>query len=236
MVEKVCLSVDFDQVEKKLGYKFNNRSLLETALTHTSFANNYKQKSNQRLEFLGDSILGAIVAEFLFSNFSEREGVLSKMKSNLVDETNLSKLVDKMKLKQHLRVLPGSEELRDVTSVKADLFEAILGAIFLDSNFHTATGWCLNKLGIDKLNAQRKIVAQKDFKSILQEAMQQQGKVVQYKLLKQEGKPHEREYTIQIFIDGKAGAIAKNTSKKLAEMEVAKQTLKLKGIIWVSKD
>jgi len=237
MIEKISLTPDFEQIEKKLGYKFNDKNLLTTALTHTTFANIMKTDSNQRLEFLGDAVLSVTVAEFLYKNFSDREGVLSKMRSNLVDEENLSKVIDKMKLKSHIRVPDGErEELENLASVKADLFEAILGAIFLDSNFHTACGWCLNKLGIDKNNAQKKIVAKKDYKSMLQEYLQANGKKVKYKLIKEEGKPHIREYTIQIFIDGEGGRIAKNTSKKVAEMEVAKQTLKDKGILWVLKD
>ncbi len=232
MIEKTNLTPDFEKVEQKLGYKFSDRSLLEVALTHITFANTFKVKSNQRLEFLGDAVLGVAVAQFLFENFSEREGVLTKMRSNLVDENNLSKAIDKMKLSEHLRVAEGgSHELNSLASVKADLFEAILGAIFLDSNFHTACGWCLNKLGIDKQNAQKKVVATKDFKSMLQEEMQRQGKKVQYKVLKEEGKPHERAFTVQIFVDNQPGAISTNISKKMAEMETAKQTLKNKGII-----
>lgn len=232
MIEKTKLTPPFAEIEKKLGYQFSNKELLETALTHTTFANTYGGESNQRLEFLGDSVLGVAVAEFLYKNFNEREGALSKMRSHLVDEENLSKVIDKMHLKQYLKVADGeTSELKNLHSVKADLFEAILGAIFLDSNFHTACGWCLNKLGIDKNNAKKKIVATKDYKSMLQEAMQHQGKKVSYKLIKQEGKPHEREYTIQIVIDKELGAVATSTSKKVAEMEVAKKTLKDKGLI-----
>ena len=232
MIEKTKLTPNFAEIEKKLGYQFSDKSLLETALTHTTYANTIGGESNQRLEFLGDAVLGVTVAEFLYRNFNDREGVLSKMRSNLVDEENLSKLIDKMKLKTYLRVAEGSSnELQNLHTVKADLFEAILGAIFLDSNFHTACGWCLNKLGIDKNNAKKKIVATKDYKSMLQEVMQHEGKKIAYKLIKQEGKPHEREYTIQIVINGEAGATAVSTSKKVAEMEVAKKTLKDKGII-----
>ena len=232
MIEKTKLTPPFCEIEKKLGYQFSNKQLLETALTHTTYANTHGVDSNQRLEFLGDAVLGVTVAEFLYKNFNEREGVLSKMRSSLVDEENLSKLIDKMHLKEYLRVVDGnSSELQNLHSVKADLFEAILGAIFLDSNFHTACGWCLNKLGIDKNNAKKKIIATKDYKSLLQEVMQQQGKKVCYKLIKQEGKPHEREYTIQIVINGEAGRIATSTQKKVAEMEVAKKTLKDKGLL-----
>lgn len=237
MIEKVCLTPNFTEIEKKLGYKFTNRELLTSALTHTTFANTYKVESNQRLEFLGDAVLGVVVAEFLYQNFNEREGTLSKMRANLVDEENLAKVVDKMKLNMHLRVAEGkSNELKELASVKADLFEAVLGAIFLDSNFNTACGFALNKLGIDKQNASKKVVATKDFKSTLQEVLQKEGKKVKYKLIKEDGKPHERAYTIQIFIDNVAGAVATNTCKKSAEMEVARQTLKDKGLLWVSKD
>lgn len=227
MIDKVLLTPEFDTIEKKLGYKFSNRELLTTALTHITFANSLGVESNQRLEFLGDSVLGVAVAEFLYNNFHEREGTLSKMRSNLVDEENLSKLITKMGLHKYLRVAEGnSDELRNLNSVKGDLFEAVLGAIFLDSNFHTACGWALNKLGIDKVNAQKKVVAKKDFKTQLQELLQKSGKKVKYKLIREEGKPHEREYTIQIFINNKAGAVATNTSKKVAEMQVAEITLK----------
>jgi len=232
MIKKVLLTPNFGQVEKILGYKFTNRDLLKTALTHITFANSFNVESNQRLEFLGDSVLSVTVADFLYANFKDREGILSKMRSNLVDEENLSKVITKMNLQKYLMVAEGnSDELRNLNSVKADLFEAILGAIFLDSNFHTAYGWALNKLGIDKVNAQKRVVATKDFKSQLQEIFQRDGKKVRYKLIKEEGKPHEREYTIQIFINNKGGAVAINTSKKIAEMQVAEQTLKDKGII-----
>jgi len=227
MIDKVLLTPDYKAIEKKLGYNFSNSELLITAFTHITFANTFSVESNQRLEFLGDSVLGVAVAEFLYNTFHEREGTLSKMRSNLVDEENLSKLITKMGLQKYLRVAEGnSDELRNLSSVKADLFEAVLGAIFLDSNFHTACGWALNKLGIDRVNAQKKVIAKKDFKTQLQEVLQKSGKKVKYKLIKEEGKPHEREYTIQIFIGNKAGAVAVNTSKKVAEMELAELTLK----------
>ncbi len=223
---------DFAETEKKLGYVFSNKNLLSSALTHTSFANTFGGESNQRLEFLGDAILSAVVAEFLYNNFRDREGKLSKMRSSLVDEQNLSNVIDKMGLSSHLRVADGnSGELCSLPSVKADLFEAILGAIFLDSSYHTACGWALNKLGIDRSNASKKIVATKDFKSLLQEAMQKQGKKVEYNVIGEQGKPHERVYTVQIFIDGNGGFVATNTCKKTAEMEVAEKTLKDKGIV-----
>ena len=232
MIHKTSLTPDFDNIEKKLGYRFSDRNLLKTALTHITFANSFNTESNERLEFLGDSVLGLAVTQFLFHNFRDREGTLSTMRSNLVDKENLSKVVSKMGLQKHLIAVEGQPgELRDLSSVQADLFEAVLGAVFLDSNFTTACGWALNKLGIDRVNAQKKVVAKKDSKSQLQELLQHEGKKVKYKLIKQEGKSHEREYTVQVFIDNKGGAVATNTSKKMAEMQVAEQTLRDKGIL-----
>lgn len=224
--------IDFEQVEKKLGYKFQNQELLKTALTHITYANAHKVESNQRLEFLGDAVLNLVVADFLFKNFNDREGHLSKMRSNLVDEENLAKVTTRMGIEKFMLISDGKpEELQKLQSVQADLFEAVLGAIFLDSNFHTAFGYALNKLGIDNVNAHKKITLKTDYKSMLQEAMQHEGKKVTYELLKEEGKPHSREYTVQILIDNERGQVATRTSKKQAEIEVAKQTLKDKGII-----
>lgn len=230
MTDKRPMDIAIQEVERKLGFVFSDKSLLTQALTHTSFANTFNVPSNQRLEFLGDAVLGTVVAKFLFENFEDREGGLSKKRSNLVDEENLSRVISKMKLAQHLLVADGNpEELQNRPSVKADLFEAVLGAIFLDSNFNSASGWALNKLGIDRTNAANKVSDKKDFKTLLQENLL--GKKIEYKLLGQSGKPHQRQYTIGLVIDNECLFTATGSSKKQAEQQLAYEMLTSKGIV-----
>lgn len=230
MTDKKYMGIAIKEVERKLGFVFSDKELLVQALTHISFANTFNVPGNQRLEFLGDAVLGTVVAQFLFENFENREGALSKMRSNLVDEENLSRVISKMKIAQHLLVADGNpEELQNRPSVKADLFEAVLGAIFLDSSFNSASGWALNKLGIDKTNAAKKVSDKKDFKTLLQESLP--GKKIEYKLLGQSGKPHQRKYTIGLVIDKECLFTAVGDSKKQAEQQLAHQMLTSKGII-----
>lgn len=230
MADKKTPDIEINEIERKLGFVFSDKELLRQALTHTSFANTFGVEGNQRLEFLGDAVLGTVVAQFLFENFEEREGPLSKMRSNLVDEENLSKVIAKMKIAEHLQVADGNpQELQNRPSVKADLFEAVLGAIFLDSSFNTASGWALNKLGIDRTNAAKRVSGKKDFKTLLQENMP--GKKIEYKLLSQTGKPHQRQYTIGLVIDKTCMFTAVATSKKQAEQQVAHEMLASKGIV-----
>lgn len=221
---------NYKLVEKKIGYKFKNKQLLLVAFTHSTYANTFKIKNNQRLEFLGDSVLGLSVANWLFENSDDREGKLSTTKSHIVNEKNLCVVLDQMEVSDFLLVNKGKkdQELKTLPSVKADLFESILGAIFLDSNFKTANKWVLKTLGLNKKQADRVIAerSEQDYKTQLQELLQQQGhSTVEYRVINEEGKPHERIYTIQIVINGVAGLCCSGINKKQVEQNVAKNTI-----------
>lgn len=221
---------DFKLVQKKLGYKFRDKQLLLAAFTHSTYANTFKLKNNQRLEFLGDSVLGLSVAEWLIENSNEREGSLSTVKSHIVNEKNLCLVLDKMDVANFLLVNKGQkdQELKTLQSVKADLFEAILGAIYLDSDFKTANKWALFWLNLDKKQATKVIASLKeqDYKTKLQEFLQQTPhSKVEYKVVSESGKPHERVYTMQIIVNEKPLSIESGTNKKQVEQKLAKQAL-----------
>ena len=225
------IELDIKLIEKQINYKFKDKQLLITAFTHTTYAHSFNVKNNQRLEFLGDAVLNLIVAEWLFKNKHEREGKLSTMRSHLVDENSLANIVEQLGIYEHLRVNSGRQDqsLKTLKSVRADLFEAVLGAIYLDSNYKKAKKWAIHKIGLDNQDFALNISSDQDYKTMLQEKLQQQNKRAEYRVIDSKGKPHERLYTIQIFIDDKGGAVATNISKRKAEQEVAKQTLD-KGI------
>ncbi len=221
---------DIEDIEQKLGYKFNKKELLITAFTHSTYANTKKLKNNQRLEFLGDSVLGLCVAEWLFLHSSEREGKLSTMRSHMVNEKNLYQIMNNLDVSNYMFVNKGKkdQELKTLPSVKADLFEAILGAIYLDSNYENAKNWVWCKLGLNNEDATVKIadLSVQDYKTILQEILQRNPKnICEYKVINEQGKPHERLYTIQIFINNKGGPVFTCLSKKEAEQQVAKQAI-----------
>lgn len=219
--------VNLKEVQAILGYKFKNKNLLIDALTHTTYAHTHNVANNQRLEFLGDAVLNLIVAEWLYKNKTDREGKLSTMRSHLVNENTLADLVEKMGLYNYLRVNSGKQDqsLKQLKSVRADLFESVLGAIYLDSNYKKAQKWAVHKIGLDDKEFALTVQAIQDYKTMLQEKLQQKGKKAEYRLLDATGKPHERLYTVQIFIDNIGGATATNMSKRKAEQEVAMQTL-----------
>lgn len=228
--ESLHESFDYKKVQKMIGYKFKNKNLILMAFTHSTYANTFKLKNNQRLEFLGDSVLGLSVAEWLIENSAEREGSLSTVKSHIVNEKNLCLIMDKMGVAEFLLVNKGQkdQELKTLPSVKADLFEAILGAIYLDAGFKVANRWTLDWLELNKKQATKVIEALKeqDYKTKLQEFLQQTPhSKVEYKVVNESGKPHERVYTMEIVVNDKPLATESGTNKKQVEQKLAKQAL-----------
>jgi len=214
-------------LEHKLNYYFNDRNLLKNALLHKSLGNErkeYKNQNNERLELLGDAVLDLIVAEYLYKNYKNAsEGTIAKLKAMVVSEPILAKIsrqigVGKFLMLSRGEVMSGG---RNRESILADSFEAILGAVYIDSNLDEARVFALShiKQYIDHIEENEDIL---DFKSILQEYVQKEFRTVPtYELVAERGPDHMKEFEIQVIVGNyKEKAVAKN--KKKAEQLSAK--------------
>lgn len=218
-----------DDFERKIEYKFSNRNYLETALTHSSYANEHHIKNNERLEFLGDSVLSLIVSENLFNSLADDdEGDLSKIRASLVCEGGLFELSKKIDLAKYIRLGNGEDKTggRERPSVISDAFEALLAAIFLDSDFETAKEWLLKIMKDELKSAGTKKLT--DYKTMIQEITQKgnNGKVT-YELIAEEGPDHDKKFVTAILVDGKRIAKAAGKSKKEAEQNAAKKAMEI---------
>lgn len=212
-------------LEDNLGYVFKNRDYLKLALTHRSYSSEYGLKDcNERMEFLGDSILSAIVAEFLYNKYiDDDEGKLSRLKSQIVSAKNLSKWAKNINLDKFI-LISKSEELnsaRKRDTLLCDSFEAVIGAVYLDSDFSTTTDF-INKF----LNSQKKFGVT-DYKSTLQEKVQSEFQTLpQYKVIKEYGPDHDKKFEVGVYINETLFGIGIGISKKEAEQMSAKQASK----------
>lgn len=222
-----------NKFEEKIGYSFNNKGLLLNALTHTSYANEHgmaKHESNERLEFLGDAIVDMVVSDYLYRiNPSKPEGVLTKWRASAVCEGAFARTATSLGYGEHLLLGHGEEATggRRRASVLADAFEAVVAAIYLDSDIATVSKWILSKLdGEIRLAVEGK--AGKDYKTLLQEKMQKgnRGKVT-YEIVSESGPDHAKTFGVDVFIDGERIASGTGTSKKDAEQAAAGEALKI---------
>ena len=221
------------ELEKNLRYKFKNENLLKTALTHSSYANENKTglHSNERLEFLGDSVLSIVVSEFIFSNYPDLpEGKLSKLRASLVCEKTLCKFSKKLNVGSFLYLSHGEKNCNGANrdSILADAFEAIIAAIYLDGGFDSAKKFILSfvKQEIDNSS----ILEYKDYKSLLQEIVQKnKGEKITYILVNETGPAHNRTFEIDARINSNTVWHGVGKSKKEAEQMAAKEVLKLMG-------
>ena len=222
-------------LEHRLNYYFNDKNLLKNALTHRSFGNEhrqYKKINNERLELLGDAVLDLIVAEYLYHKYPEEtEGTLAKIKSMAVSEPVLASVSKKLQIGDYLLLSKG--ELltggRERTSILGDVFEAILGAIYLDSGYSSARDYVLFHLkdSIDHIESFEEIL---DFKTILQEYSQKHFKEVpKYTLVGEEGPDHKKQFEMQVSVQNFVMQ-AKGSNKKVAEQMAAKKLCKSLGV------
>lgn len=216
-------------LEKKLGVIFRNHALLTEALTHRSFLNESQaRQSNERLEFLGDSVLSLLTSTKLFQLFSELpEGQLTNLRSNLVRATTLAKIARKLGLGSHLLMSRGEEKSggRENDSLLANLFEAILGAIYLDRGLDVARSFLEENLFplIKPPDQEAEIF---DHKSRLQELTQRQTQVSpKYKVLSETGPDHDKIFTVGVFLQEKKLAVGEGKSKQDAEQDAARLAL-----------
>lgn len=215
--------------EKKIGYEFKNKELLETALTHSSFANEHRVHDNERLEFLGDSVLSVIISEHIFKRLVDvKEGDLSKFRATLVCESSLASIAKKISLNQYIKLGKGEAASggSQRPSIVSDAFEAVLAAIFLDAGIEFAKQWVLDLMhdSIDDVLAGK---GYDDYKTMLQEKVQKgnTGKVT-YRTVAETGADHNKSFAVEVLIDGEMISRGNGKSKKDAEQHAARMALK----------
>ena len=217
------------EVEKKICYEFEDKDLLKCALTHSSFINELKVnkwENYQRLEFLGDAVLELISSEFLFhGNANMSEGKMSKVRASMVCEQALSFCARKIALGQYILLGKGEENGggRERNSILSDVFEAIIGAIYLDGGIEEAKKF-VHKFVLDDVEENQLFV---DSKSILQETIQaDSSKTMYYKLIAESGPEHDKNFDVAVYINEECYATASGHNKKDAEQKAAYLALK----------
>lgn len=223
-------------LEKKLNYNFKNIDLLEKALTHSSFINENNMKSfesNERLEYLGDAILGLVIGEYFYKNFPEdNEGSLTKMRAESVNEKVLFFISKKLNLGEYLKFGKGEIKSggRNRESTSADALEALFGAIYLDSNFENVKKIILD-LFQDFLEKDSYKLFNIDFKTKFQELVQKSGKKAEYKLVREEGPDNDKTFFTELYLDEVLVGSGKGKTKKESQQEAAKDAFKRRGKI-----
>lgn len=210
--------VNLSEVEKIIGYKFKTKKILQRALTHSSYSNEHKVESNERLEFLGDAVIEFIITERLFSEFKGREGDLSKIRALVVSEKPLSEAIDKLGLEKYL--IKGVGESKNTThskAIKCDMFEAIAGAIFVDGGIEETKKFFNFALG-EKVENIKINGFVDDPKTKLQE-MLKQAKIV-YSTTKT-GADHMPTYKTTVFINDVKMGVGEGSNKRTAEENAA---------------
>jgi ribonuclease III len=217
------------ELEELLNVKFNNVLLLEEALTHSSFVNQNKYlKHNERLEFLGDSVLQLTISEYLYKTYNDKaEGELTKIRSLIVCENSLHKIAQNLNLGKYLNMSKGEELTggRERVSILADCVEAIIAAIFLDKGLDIAKEFILDKFKVIINRALTNEIIL-DYKTRLQEILQKDGEVsITYNLMKYEGPPHHRKFFTEVVVNNKPISSGSGYSKKESEQAAAKEVL-----------
>ena len=216
-------------LETAIGYRFHNISLLQNALTHSSYANERWHNSllsNERLEFLGDSVLGMLVAEYLYHNFPNRpEGELTRMRADMVCEQTLASAANRIGIGEHLLLGHGEEQGggRKRNSILADAMESVIAACFLDGGMEAALKvvqqFILVEVPVTKLH-------NADYKTKLQELVQQKkNQVLSYKLVGQSGPDHDKKFDVEVSLNGNVVGAGSGSSKKRAEQMAAKSAI-----------
>lgn len=224
-----------DSLEKNLNYKFKNIKLLKNALTHSSYANEMRGglTSNERLEFLGDSVLSIIVSDYIYKHYGNMpEGELTRLRSSLVCEKALCVFSRELHLGDYLMLGKGEERNggRERDSILADAFEAVLAAIYLDGGMEPARKHVMNFV-LRELKTS-KDDSFKDYKTLLQEIIQRNPEEsVEYILTREEGPDHDKRFTIEVHLNSNVIGEGTGKSKKQAEQMAAMQALKLMGEI-----
>ncbi len=224
--------MNMSEFEKVIGYEFKNKSLLETALTHSSYANEKQtgKDCNERLEFLGDSVLGVITADYFYHNLAHLpEGEMTKKRPACVCEKSLHGFAKQINLGRFLLLGRGEDNTggRNRASILADAFEAVIGAMYLDGGLESVRGFVLSFIK----EAAAKQLSLRDYKTELQEIIQKNpDEHLTYILVGESGPDHDKRFEVEVLLNSNVVGYGMGKSKKLAEQQAAKQALELMGI------
>lgn len=214
---------DSKELEKEIGYEFKDKELFRQALTHSSFVNEQKirkQKNYERLEFLGDAVLELASSKFFFMQDPDMsEGQMTKRRSSMVCEPSLAFCARDLNLGEYIYLGRGEETTggRGRDSIISDVMEALIGAIYLDSGFEEAEKFILKYI-LSDLETKQLFY---DSKTILQEKVQKNGQTIHYELINEEGPDHDKQFTVEAYIDDKAVSKGVGRTKKAAEQQAA---------------
>ena len=215
-------TIEFRAIERIIGYKFNSHKLLETAFTHSSYANENNVQSNERLEFLGDSIIEFVITEILYKEFQGNEGELSKIRAMIVSEKPLAETIDRLDLSRYMLKGKGeSKSQANSTAIKCDLFEAVVGAIYIDGGLEQARNFFVGS--VSEMLSNIKVNGYVDNpKTKLQEMLKTEK--IFYSTSKT-GADHMPTYKTVVFINDKKMGVGEGSNKRTAEENAASQAI-----------
>ena len=220
----------FEKLEKEIGYSFKNKNLLNTALTHTSYAYEKNIESNEKLEFLGDSILEYISSKYIYENFPKlKEGEMTKVRAAVVCEESLYKIAKKHNFSDFLNL--GKSERTTCKegrpAILADSVEAVIAAMYIDGGLEPVEKFIINNLA-EEIKIEAHHVGEKDYKTVLQEKLQVKGDVkIEYILIKETGPDHDKRFEVEVRCNGKKLADGIGKSKKSAQMDAARKAIQI---------
>ncbi len=220
--------MDINKIEESIGYKFKNKDLLINALTHTSYAHENNKESNEKLEFLGDSILEFVSSKYIYNKYPNlQEGEMTKVRATVVCEESLYKIAKSHGFGEFLFL--GRSEVKtggkNRPAILADSVEAVIAAIYLDGGLQEADKFIIENLD-KEIEKATKHVGDKDYKTVLQEKLQEHGEVkIEYEIINETGPDHDKYFEAQVKCNGKILAQGKGKSKKEAHMHAAKKAL-----------
>ena len=217
-----------ERLQENIKYKFNHIELLKTALTHTSYAYDHEIQSNEKLEFLGDSILEFVSSQYIYKNYPKlKEGEMTKVRATVVCESSLYKVAGLHDFSDFLYIGKSEQHSKGnkKPAILADSVEAVIAAMYLDGGLEPASKFIIENLK-DEIAVATQHVGEKDYKTMLQEKLQEHGKVkIVYRIVKETGPDHDKSFEAEVELNGKELARGKGKSKKLAEMGAAKKAL-----------
>lgn len=222
--------MEYTILEKEIGYEFKDKNLLQTALTHTSYAYEKKTTSNEKLEFLGDSILEFLSSIYIYINYPKlKEGEMTKVRAQVVCEASLYKIAKTHNFSDFLRLGKSERAMHGQVkpAIMADSVEAVIAAMYLDGGLEPVNKFIIENLK-DEIKQASQNVGQKDYKTVLQEILQKHGEVhIEYKIIKESGPDHDKVFVSEVIYNGKILAKGEGKSKKHAEMDAAKHAIEL---------
>jgi ribonuclease-3 len=231
-----------EELERIVGHRFGDRSLLERAVTHSSAASDAGDSwsaDNERLEFLGDAVLGMLISDHLLAAFPKwTEGQLSRGRARLVNSTSLAAAAQRLGLGEHMRLGRGEEKSggREKPALLANAFEAIVGALYLDGGLAPAREFVARALVVPGVDAHGARLGRGDYKSELQELLQRKGwPPAQYSVLRETGPDHRKTFLVEVTVPGHVTATGAGANKKEAEQLAAQQALEQLRGAWAAQ-